>query len=78
MLIHGVILLMSNFFKRRVKMQTTKYTCDHCGKEIDNFNDYTDTELDFGGFYKSCDFCCDCYNKLVDYVSNFVVDRKEE
>lgn len=59
-------------------MQTTKYTCDHCGKEINSFDDYTDTELDFGGFYKSCDFCCDCYNKLVDYVSNFVGNKKEE
>ena len=59
-------------------MQTTKYTCDHCGKEINSVDDYTDAELDFGEFYKSCDFCCDCYNKLVDYVSNFVVDRKEE
>ena len=78
MLIHGVILLMNNFLKRRLKMQTTKYTCDHCGKEINSFDDYTDAELDFGGFYKSCDFCCDCYNKLVDYVSNVVVDRKEE
>ena len=59
-------------------MQKIQYKCDHCGKEINSFDDYTDAELDFGEFYKSCDFCCDCYNKLVDYVSNFVVDRKEE
>ena len=78
MLIHGVISLMNNFFKRRVKMQKIQYNCDHCGKEINSFDDYTDAELDFGGFYKSCDFCCDCYNKLVDYVSNFVGDKKEE
>ena len=56
-------------------MQTTKYTCDHCGKEISSFDDYTDIDLDFGGFYKSCDLCCDCYNKLVDYVSNFLGEK---
>ena len=69
---------MNNFLNRRLKKQEIQYKRDHCGKEIDDFNDYTDTELDFGGFYKSCDLCCDCYNKLVDYVSNFVGDKKEE
>ena len=56
-------------------MQTTKYTCDHCGQEINYFDDYTDAELDFGGFYNVCDFCGDCYNKLVDYVSNFLGEK---
>ena len=77
MLIHGVISLMNNFLKRRLKMQKIQYKCDHCGKEIDDFNDYTDLEIELASFHKCVDLCTDCYNQLAIIVYEFTTCKKE-
>lgn len=77
MLIHGVILPTNNFLKRRLKMQKIQYKCDHCGKEIDDFNDYTDLEIELASFHKCVDLCTDCYNQLSKIVDEFTTFKKE-
>ena len=58
-------------------MQKIQYKCDHCGKEIDDFNDYTDLEIELASFHKCVDLCTDCYNKLSKTVDEFTTLKKE-
>lgn len=57
-------------------MQKIQYKCDHCGKEIDDFNDYTDLEIELASFHKCVDLCTDCYNKLSKTVDEFTTLKK--
>lgn len=53
-------------------MRKEVYVCDHCGKEIDSMNDYTDFEIDNFNFVKEVDLCKNCFDKLSDIVKKFV------
>ncbi len=45
-------------------MKETKFYCDHCGKELDAADDYTEIEIqiNYGGF--DADLCKECVQEL--------------
>ena len=53
-------------------MRKTVFTCDHCGKELDEMHDYTEMKIDNFDDIVEVDLCLDCYNKLDDMVMRFV------
>ena len=53
-------------------MRKTIYTCDHCDKEINPMNDYTDTEINDFDFIKKVDLCNDCFKQLSNIVRQFI------
>jgi hypothetical protein len=42
----------------------TKIYCDHCGKEINGFNDYTEYEFVFENHSYPCDLCKECKESI--------------
>lgn len=52
-------------------MNVNKWYCDHCGKELDNMNDYIDTEIDTPYDLLSTDLCQDCVKKLWEVIGEF-------
>jgi hypothetical protein len=53
-------------------MRKEVYFCDHCGKEINPMNDYTDFEIDIFDFVKEVDLCQKCFNELSGIIKKFV------
>ena len=47
------------------------YTCDHCGKELNETHDYTETEIDCFGIYDKVDLCEKCFNEISKIVTDF-------
>lgn len=58
-------------------MNVNKWYCDHCGKEIDNMNDYIDTEIDTPYNLLSTDLCQDCVKKLWEVIGEFCSVQKD-
>ena len=56
-------------------MKKTTHICDHCGKEINPMNDYTDTEIDDFDFIKEVDLCKNCFKQLSDIVRQFIKEN---
>lgn len=50
-------------------MTETKIYCDHCGKEITEFDDYCDYEV---AETIHCDLCVLCKNKLLEIIKEFI------
>lgn len=46
----------------------TKYTCDHCGKEITDHDDYVEYEIEFEGDEYKCDLCAKCKHTIVEKI----------
>ena len=44
-------------------MRETKIYCDHCGKVLNEMNDYTDNEIEVKSWFK-CDLCAECIDEL--------------
>ncbi len=42
----------------------TKIFCDHCGKEINGFNEYTEYEIEFERHCYPCDLCKECLEAI--------------
>ena len=51
-------------------MRRTTITCDHCGKELDEMNDYVDVEVKILNWIK-VDLCKKCAEKLDSQGFNF-------
>ena len=41
-----------------------KIICDHCGKEINETDDYVDYEIEFEGSLYPCDLCAKCKGEI--------------
>lgn len=41
-----------------------RFTCDHCGEDINEHDDYIDHEIDFDDCYYECDLCAACKDKI--------------
>ena len=53
-------------------MTKTKIICDHCGKELDTTEDFTDIKITCGGLYeRPADLCEECFHKLCIEVNKF-------
>lgn len=58
-------------------MRKTIYTCDHCGKEIDEMRGYTDMKIDNFINYVEADLCSECFRELDDIVLQYVNKKKD-
>lgn len=54
-------------------MGMTKVThyCDHCGKEIDYLNDYTNLSIEMNHVSIGTDLCVDCFRELEEMIKDF-------
>ena len=53
-------------------MRKEIYFCDHCGKELNPMNDYTEIDIDNFDFVKEVDLCEECYKELCNIVREFI------
>ena len=53
-------------------MKRMVYYCDHCGKEMDDFNNYVDMEIDTYIDSFRADLCKECAEKLDEMVKKFI------
>ena len=47
------------------------WVCDHCGKELDTMNDYSETELGGIGSWEKADLCKKCYEEIRKTILDF-------
>ena len=52
-------------------MHKLVYTCDHCGKELDEMHDYTDMRIDDFADFLEVDLCSECYDELNNIVLQY-------
>ena len=45
-----------------------KFICDHCGKEINEKNDYIDYEIEFEANTYECDLCSKCCDEITTEI----------
>lgn len=56
------------------QMLTLYHTCDHCGKRLDEMQDYIDIELSDFGTIKA-DLCAGCFEKINEIIKDFVKNK---
>ncbi len=56
-------------------MKKTTITCDHCGKELDPKQDYTDMQIDDFVDWYEVDLCSECFHELNDIILQYVNKR---
>lgn len=49
-----------------------KFYCNHCGKELDDWQDYVDYDIDFDDLSYTVDLCTECKEKLVEEIDELV------
>lgn len=52
-------------------MRKTVFTCDHCGKEIDEMRDYSELKIDNFADFIEVDLCAKCYDELNNIVLKY-------
>ncbi len=57
-------------------MRKTVFTCDHCGKELDEMHDYTEIAVDDFADYVETDLCEECYNELGNIILQYINKEK--
>lgn len=58
-------------------MHKMVYTCDHCGKQMDEMKDFVDMDIDnFIDFFK-VDLCSECFHELNDMVLQYCNKKKD-
>ena len=58
-------------------MQKMIFTCDHCGKELNEMHDYADIAVDNFKSYFTTDLCSACFNELSDIILQYI-GKKED
>jgi hypothetical protein len=58
-------------------MKNIIFTCDHCGKEINEMAAFTDMQIDNFIDYVKVDLCNKCFHELNDIVLQYVNKKKE-
>lgn len=53
------------------------YTCDHCGKELDEMHDYVDTSIDNLTGYVDADLCRSCLYELKDIILQYINKKND-
>ena len=56
-------------------MRKTVFTCDHCGKEIDEMKDYPEMQIDDFADFIEVDLCSKCYDELNNIVLQYCNKR---
>lgn len=49
-----------------------KYTCDHCGKEINDDGDFIEYDIEFEGNIYPCDLCAECKKEIYESVDKHI------
>lgn len=52
-------------------MQKMVYTCDHCGKKMNEMTDYVDISFDIIDNWIHTDLCLECYEKISHIIKEF-------
>ena len=52
-------------------MKEAKTFCDHCGKQINQFTEYGDLEIELNHIGIETDLCAECFDELCDIIKNF-------
>ena len=52
-------------------MHKIVYVCDHCGKELNEMQDYTEMEIRDFADYVETDLCAKCYDELNNIVLQY-------
>ena len=58
-------------------MRKTIFTCDHCGKEMDEMRDYSEMKIDNFIDWIEADLCSQCFRELNDIVSEYCNKKKD-
>ena len=58
-------------------MRKTIFTCDHCGKEMDDMRDYTEMKIDNFIDWIEADLCSQCFRELNDMVLEYCNKKKD-
>lgn len=53
-------------------MKKMIFTCDHCGKEIDEMRDYPDMKIDNFIDFVTADLCSNCIRELNELVLKYI------
>lgn len=53
-------------------MKKTTFTCDHCGKELNEMHDYTEMQIDDFIDNIETDLCMECYEKLNGIILKYI------
>lgn len=53
-------------------MKKQIFTCDHCGKELDEMHDYTEILIDDFLKFVDADLCYECFHELNDIVFRYI------
>lgn len=57
-------------------MKKTVFTCDHCGKEIDEMHDFAEMKIEDFIDYMETDLCNKCFHELNDMVTQYIGKNK--
>lgn len=58
-------------------MRKTIFTCDHCGKEMDDMRDYSEMKIDNFIDWIEADLCSECFRELNDIVLQYCNKKKD-
>lgn len=58
-------------------MKKTIFTCDHCGKEIDEMQDFAEMKIEDFIDYMETDLCNKCFHELNDMVAQYIGKNKD-
>lgn len=58
-------------------MRKTIFTCDHCGKEMDDMHDYSEMKTDNFIDWIEADLCSQCFHELNDIVLQYCNKKKD-
>lgn len=59
-------------------MKENKVLCDHCGKKLNNMEDYIDVEIELGHIWRSHDLCSECIEGLKDVIDEYCAKYQTE
>jgi DNA-directed RNA polymerase subunit RPC12/RpoP len=59
-------------------MKKTIFTCDHCGKEIDEMRDYPEMKIDNFIDFVEADLCSNCFRELNEIVLKYINKKQGE
>lgn len=59
-------------------MTVVKKYCDHCGKEIDYLNDYTNLSIKMNHVDIDTDLCVDCFRELEESIKGFCTQAERK
>lgn len=57
-------------------MRKIIFTCDHCGKEMDDMRDYSEMKIDNFIDWIEADLCSECFRELNDIVLQYCNKKK--